>query len=50
MKNKQSDVYNDFNKTIEEVGERILVADISISHDGGVVFVSAWKSDKEIKV
>ena len=49
MKNKPSDISNDFDKTIGEGGEMISVSDFSIKGDGEMVFVSAFKSDKEIK-
>ena len=48
MKNKPSDVDKDFDKTSGEGGERLLRSDFSIKGDGGIVFVSACKSDNEV--
>ena len=49
MKNKLSDINNNFNKTIGEDKERISVSDLSIKDDGEFSLVSKYKSDKEVK-
>ena len=49
MKNKPPNVDKDFDKTSGEGGERILVSDVSMAGDGGIVFVFACKSDTEVK-
>ena len=49
MKNKPSDVDNDFDKTIREGGERMSVPEFSIKGNSEILFVSACKSDNEVK-
>ena len=49
MKNNPSDVDRDFDKTSGEGGEKILVSDVSMTGEGGIVFVFTCKSDTEIK-
>ena len=49
MKNKPLDIDNDFVKTSGEGGEKILVSDVPMAGEGGIVFVLACKSDNEIK-
>ena len=49
MKNKPSDVDKDFDKTSGEGGEIMSVSDVSTNGEGGIVFVSACKSDNEGK-
>ena len=49
MKNKLSDINNNFNETIGEDKERISVSDVSIKDDGEFSLVSKYKSDKEVK-
>ena len=39
MKNKPPNVDKDFDKTSGEGGERILVSDVSMTGEGGIVFV-----------
>ena len=48
-KNKPSDVDKAFDKTSTEGGERMSVSDLSINCVGGILFVSACKSDNEVK-
>ena len=50
MKNNPSDVDRDFDKTSGEGGERILVSDVTMTGEGGIVCVFACKSDTEVKV
>ena len=49
MKNNPSDVDRDFDKTSGEGGERIVVSDVSMTGEGGIVFLFACKSDTEVK-
>ena len=49
MKNKPLDINNDLIRNIGECGYGISVSDFSINGDGEIIFVSAWKSDKEVK-
>ena len=49
MKNKPSDVDKYFDKTSGEGVERMSVSVLSINGEGGIVFVSACKSDNEVK-
>ena len=49
MKNNPSDVDRDYDKTSGEGGERILVSDVLMTGEGGIVCVFAYKSDTEVK-
>ena len=49
MKNNTSDVDKDFDKTSVEGGERILVLDVSMTGEGGIICVFACKLDTEVK-
>ena len=49
MKNNPSDVDRYFDKTSGEGGEIILVSDVSMTGEGGIVCVFACKSDTEVK-
>ena len=49
MKNKPLDIDIDFYKTSGEGGERMSRSEFSIKGDGGILFVSACKSDNKVK-
>ena len=49
MKNNPSDVDRGFDKTSGDGGERILVSDVSMIGEGGILCVFACKSDTEVK-
>ena len=44
-----SNIDNDFDKTIGGDGEGMSASDFVIKGDGEIIFVSAYKSDNEIK-
>ena len=47
--NTPSDVDNDFDKTIVEGGEKMLVLEFSIKGDVQILFVLTYKSNNEVK-
>ena len=49
MKNNPLDIDKHFDKTRGEDEERILVSDVSMTGEGGIVCVFACKSDTEVK-